>query len=110
MLAIVSVNSVVSSTDALGGEAAGRDFGECRIGKGASREIASALGSVRGRTALLIRELVLEPLLSRRDTEATPNIVTVAAPITAIKRRWRSTPAPAKGSMCRPVVTVSVSF
>jgi hypothetical protein len=109
MLAIVSVNSVVSSTDALGGEAAGRDFGECRIGKGASREIASALGSVRGRTALLIRELVLEPLLSRRDTEATPNIVTVAAPITAIIR-WRSTPAPATGSMRRPVVTVSVSF
>jgi len=109
-LGVVSVNSDVSSINALGGEAAGRDIGECRIGEDASREIASALGSVSGRTALLIRNLVLEPLLSRRDTEATPNIMAVAAPITAIKRRWRSTPAPATGLLRRPVVTVSVSF
>src|SRR5205085_9181051 len=71
-LGVVSVNSDVSSINALGGEAAGRDIGECRIGEDASREIAS--GSVSGRTALFIRNLVLEPLLSRRDTEATPNI------------------------------------
>jgi hypothetical protein len=53
---------------------------------------------------------VLDPLLSRRDTEATPSMMTVAAPITPIKRRCRSTPAPATGLLHRPVVAVSVSF
>jgi hypothetical protein len=109
-LGVVSVNSDVSSINALGGEAVGRDFGEGRIGEDASLEIASALGSVCGRTALPIRGLVLDPLLSRRDMEATPNMMTVAAPMTAIKRRWRNTPALATGLLRRPVVTVSVWF
>src|SRR5205814_3528426 len=93
------------------GEAVRTDFGEGRIGEeDASLEIGSALGSACGRTALPIRGLVLDPLLSRRDTEATPNMMTVAAPMTAIKRRWRSTPALATGLSRRPVVTVSVWF